>query len=241
MMSLSLLQRMKTKVPAHISTQTVSYEDVMQWRKDAEEQNKIDFKRHSTQWLINHSGMSDRFKSCSFDNYIVDNEAQVKTLAYSKRYADTFAEQFKSGKGFMFVGNPGTGKNHLASAIANQLFASNHSVLIVTVSDLIKMIRDTWAKGSPVTESQIMDKLANVDLLIIDEIGLQKGSEDEQLHLTKIIDKRLYSFKPTSIISNCANSDDIKKYIGFRAFDRLKEGNLFVSVFDWESYRGKAS
>jgi DNA replication protein DnaC len=240
-MNLSLLQRMKAKVPEHISKQAASYEDVLQWRKDAEAQQKIDFKRKATLWLINHSGMSERFKSCSFENYVVGNEDQGKALAYAKRYADTFTEQLKLGKGFMFVGNPGTGKNHLASAIANQLFTSNHSVLIVTVSDLIKMIRDTWSKSSQVTEQQIMNKLTKVDLLIIDEIGLQKGSEDEQLHLTKIIDKRLYSFKPTSIISNCANSSDIKKYIGFRTYDRLKEGNLFGVVFDWESYRGKAS
>ncbi len=238
-MNTSFLEKLKSKIPAHIKPEFGSYEELRAFHKKSE-LNEEYFLRQKADWLVRNSGMSDKFKSCSFESFVVSNEGQSKALAYSKRYEETFSEQLKTGKGFMFVGNAGTGKNHLASSIANNLIAKKYSVLIITISDLIKMVRDSWSKNTALSETQVMSNLASVDLLIIDEVGLQRGTDDEKLHLTKIIDKRLYSFKPTSIISNCTNSEEIKEYIGFRAYDRLKEGSLFALEFNWDSHRGSA-
>lgn len=68
----------------------------------------------------------------------------------------------------IFVGNPGTGKTHLATAIGYQLCQKNHKVLFTTGNSLItKMIEAKDEK----TLSKFFDKASKMDLVIIDEVG----------------------------------------------------------------------
>ncbi|MDK2594409.1 ATP-binding protein [Pseudoalteromonas obscura] len=235
------LIRLQQRMPSHIKpdAKIQSYEDLLALRRADEKKQLEHFSQQRRDWVVRNSGMSDRFKNCTFDNYVAETDCQKKAVHYAQRYADTFQGRLTDGKGFMFIGEPGTGKNHLASAIANHIGRNFKTTLILTVSDLVGLIRQSWSKDNDLTESQVINQITSVDLLVIDEVGLQKGSEDEHLQLTKIIDKRLYSFKPTSIISNCKSVEEIKHYIGFRAYDRLKEGVLFTMHFNWDSYRGK--
>jgi putative replication protein len=55
------------------------------------------------------------------------------------QHGKSYAQNFGGGSfaSFVFSGSPGTGKNHLAAAMGNHLLAAGHSVLVVTIPDLM--------------------------------------------------------------------------------------------------------
>ncbi len=190
--------------------------------------------RHAAK-LAGKSGLNRKFLSCKFENYYCDARGQHQAVAAAKQFVERFAEHVSTGSGFLFMGNAGTGKNHLAAAMANALMARNRSVVVLSVMDVLGRVRESYATKAP--EQKLLDEFCKPELLVIDEVGLQRGTVDEMLWLTRIIDKRLYAMRPTGFITNL-DMAGLKDTLGERAFDRLREGVAMRVKFDWPSYRG---
>ncbi|MCL1123414.1 ATP-binding protein [Shewanella surugensis] len=189
-----------------------------------------------THGLSRASGINTRFLECTFENYQVENPGQKHALHIAKRYAYYFEELRQDGRGFLFTGTPGTGKNHLASAIANELMNELYSVILLNVMDLMSKFRTCYHTNE--SEEQVIARFTRPDLLIIDELGLQRGSVDEMLWLTRLIDKRLYANKPTGFITNLSK-EQLHTLLGERTYERLREAASVMVKFNWESYRVK--
>lgn len=78
------------------------------------------------------------------------------------------------------------------------------------------------------------------DLLVIDEIGVQFGTETEKMILFDILNARYEQVKPSILISNLA-IEELKTYIGERVLDRMWEGGGSILAFTWDSYRKQTS
>lgn len=63
--------------------------------------------------------------------------------------AKSYAQNFGCGgfASFVFSGAPGIGKNHLAAVLGNYLLAAGHSVLVVTIPDLMLRVRECYDDG----------------------------------------------------------------------------------------------
>lgn len=184
---------------------------------------------------LSRAGIPLRFRSKNFDNFIADTDGKEKVLSIAIQFAGDFAKHKTNGTVMVFSGLPGTGKSHLATSIG-QAIMSTSTVLYISAIDAIRLVRDTWRKGSDKTESQVLDELANIDLLILDEVGVQYGKESEQITLFDIIDKRYRDMRPMILLTN-QNKAGMKEFLGDRSFDRLREGGIWVT-FDWPSERG---
>ena len=191
---------------------------------------------HASQRLMESAAIPRRYIDCDFDNYVVDVPGQQTALDVCWDYAEHFAERASKGSSLILCGNPGTGKNHLASAIARTVLSMGRSVLHVTAYDVIARIRQTWQRGiGNSTELEVIRGFAEADLLIIDEVGKTFGSDGERVHLFEVIDHRYRDMKPTIILSN-EGVEGVEKYLGAAAFDRrCQNGGLLL--FDWQSYR----
>ncbi|WP_261921801.1 ATP-binding protein [Shewanella sp. NFH-SH190041] len=235
------MERIKNIGPANAKPRT--WEDIQAERREAEKSYAAEFDARymqaKLQKLFGESGINQHFLSCTFDNFEVQLPEQQKALDYAKRYAELFADYASKGKGFMFSGTPGTGKNHLASAVANYLIAKNKPVVLLSVMDLLSRAKASYGKPG-VTEERLLKEFCRPELLIIDEIGLQRGTQDELLWLTRIIDKRLYANRPTSFITNLG-SKELRELLGDRSFDRIKDATAFFVPFHWMSHRGRMS
>ncbi|MBN6741657.1 ATP-binding protein [Acidithiobacillus sp. MC6.1] len=191
---------------------------------------------HASRRLMESAAIPRRYIDCDFNNYVVDVPGQQTALNVCWNYAEHFEERARKGACLILCGNPGTGKNHLASAIARRVLSMGRTVLHVTAYDVIARIRQTWQRGiGNSTELEVIRGFAEADLLIIDEVGKTFGSDGERVHLFEVIDHRYRDMKPTIILSN-EGVEGVEKYLGVAAFDRLcQNGELLI--FDWQSYR----
>ena len=87
-----------------------------------------------------------------------------------------------AGETMVFSGRPGTG-NHLAIAICHAIMGAGYTALCINALDVIGMIRSTWRKDGERTESDVLRELTAVDLLVIDEVGVQYGTDGEKVIL----------------------------------------------------------
>lgn len=187
--------------------------------------------------LIGRSGLPERYLSRTFDNYRAETEGQQRVLGIAKAYAERFEDRLKHGGGLVFCGKPGTGKTHLAAAICNHVMRElGRSALFLTVLRAVRSVKETWRQGAERTEQDALDALLEPDLLVLDEVGVQFGTESERLILFEIINGRYEDMRPTILLSNLP-VEELEQYIGVRALDRMREGGGAVLAFDWDSYR----
>jgi DNA replication protein DnaC len=187
---------------------------------------------------LNRAGIPLRFRTKSFETFKCDSDGKDRALSVAMEFAANFEQHRRNGTVVVFSGKPGTGKSHLATAIGQEVLQTG-TVLYVSAIDAVRMVRDTWRKGSEKSETQVLEMLASLDLLIIDEVGVQYGTEAEQVTLFDIIDKRYRDQMPMILLTNL-NTAEMKKFLGDRSYDRLREGGKWIA-FDWESQRGKAA
>lgn len=201
-------------------------------RKEAEERQKLVTKRMEASLL--NAGVSKRNLWKKFDSFIVENDKQKEALNHCREIADDVINGRVAKNTFM-IGSVGTGKTHLAASIIHDLVKSK-SVRCIRLIDLMRKLKDSWRRDSDYTETEAINYYANLDLLIIDEVGIQFGSDAEKMFMFDIINGRYENMKPTILISNL-NLSNLKENLGEQVIDRLREDGGKVLVFDWESKR----
>jgi DNA replication protein DnaC len=168
--------------------------------------------------LMQAANIPARFIGRTFDNYRTNTPSQSQALAVVKDYAETFPKHLKAGTGLVLSGLPGTGKSHLAGAVLQHILP-DHVGLYVTCMGMICAIRGTWRKESEKSETEVVQMFANVSLLVLDEIGVQYGTDGEQTIIFDVLDRRYREMMPTILLTN-QDKKGFKEFIGERSFDR---------------------
>lgn len=210
---------------------------------------------------IKNTGIPKRYMDIKLESIIPSNEKQKIIIERCKKYIEKFKELKELGTSLVFTGRPGTGKTHIALSMIDglvsyfcevyynknikevekagsyaDLVSFRQPCLYINTYDLFAKIKSTYNKNSEKTEIDIINKYSTVDVLIIDEVGVQAGSDYESMIMFRIINSRYENMKPTFIISNLSEKD-LSEYVGERTIDRFYENNGAVFIFDWESER----
>lgn len=184
---------------------------------------------------FNRVGIPPRYRDRRFQNYHAATTEQKSAAAHARRYLEMLIAGDCSAS-LVMTGLPGTGKTHLACAVANAYMRKGGEVVFITVAAMIRKIRETYRPDSEFTEQQAINAFRDLDLLILDEVGIQKGDDKEINLLFEIINERYAYLKPTMLLSNLT-VEDMEQLLGARVIDRLKEGGGGVIEFVWSSYR----
>lgn len=197
-------------------------------RKERERQDRCEAR-------LNYAGIPIRFRDRTIENFIAETDGQKEALAAAQAFMARWPEHRKAGTSVVFSGTPGTGKSHLAIAILQAVMETGTGMYL-NVLDLVRMVRDTWRRTGQ-TETELLNVLGGLDLLVIDEVGVQYGTDGEQVILFDVLNRRYRDCRPTILLTNL-KSKEFEQYVGARIFDRLKEGGIWQR-FAWPSYRGR--
>lgn len=185
--------------------------------------------------VLASAGIPKRFLGSSFENFKPCKESDLNFRSI-KKYNATFENIKKKGTSLILCGLPGTGKTHLACALVMALIDAGYHAKYSTSYKLFAHIKSTYNKASTEHETQVIQKYIDCDLLVLDEVGVQFGSDAERVLFYQVINGRYEDVLPTILISN-ENKEGVKNFIGDRCFDRMLDGNGVVLSFDWESHR----
>jgi DNA replication protein DnaC len=157
-----------------------------------------------------------------------------------ERYAETFPALAKRGTNLLLVGPMGTGKTGLACAIANHVVREHAaSAIFISAYGAVRHQRDTWRKRGK-TETEALADLIDPDLLVLDEVGVQVGSDSEMLMLFEVLNGRYANRQPTVLISNlpAQGEHSLRAFLGERLWSRYTDDASFVLACDWPNLRG---
>ena len=187
--------------------------------------------------LLKKSGLGKRFAKRTFENFEKKGLSPELLNAYNK--ALEFAIKFPEvGKGLLFTGPVGTGKTHLAAAVANRLIENLYSVIFGNVTDIITLIKTSYRKDSELTEAEIIKLFTDdTDVFIFDDLGKENTTENTSTLIYQIIN-RLYENEKLVIVTTNFTSAALRKKLGEKGeaiMSRLAEMCEFIKVTgpDW--------
>mgnify|MGYP002640594202 CR=1 FL=1 len=142
----------------------------------------------------------------SFDSAGRGADAQGRqTLQAATTFARAFAEHPEGW--LVLVGDSGSGKTHLAIAIANERLRRGEEVFFAFVPDLLDHLRYTFSPDSRITYDELFDRIKQTSLLILDDLGSQTSSAWATEKLYQIIVHRHNAKLPTIITTRAIPMD----------------------------------
>lgn len=166
-----------------------------------------------TYYLTKLSIMDSELAEASFDNFKTDTKRQKEVLTWSKAMAREWYEGRKGN--VILLGKAGRGKSHLAYSIIKALSDTTKKLgLMVNVTDLLSEIKRDFSK-----EAFWLEKLANVDYLVLDDLGAEKISDWSNSIIYSLLNKRT-----NTIITTNLSANEIRKSYGERITSRILKG-----------------
>jgi DNA replication protein DnaC len=143
------------------------------------------------------------YSHMNFESFNIEEKVTVEEadrLGNAARVAYQYAQ--KPENWLLFVGEFGSGKTHLAAAIANYRRNLGEEVVFLTAPDLLDYLRTTFAPESSVSFDKLFDKVRNVPMLVLDDLGGEAAKPWAQEKLFQILDYRYVGRMPTVITSS---------------------------------------
>jgi DNA replication protein DnaC len=125
---------------------------------------------------------------------------EEQNLKKAHQRAREFAENPQGW--LVLLGGYGSGKTHLAAAIANYCLARGHPTLFIVVPDLLDHLRATYSPNTAVSYDQRFEAVLTAPLLILDDLGTQQTTPWAREKLYQLFNYRYNARLPTVITSN---------------------------------------
>jgi DNA replication protein DnaC len=163
--------------------------------------------------------------------------ADQRLLEEAFRAAREFAED---PQGWLVLSGPyGSGKTHLAAAIANYRAGLGEPAMFVVVPDLLDHLRATFNPSSQVSYDRRFEEIRSAQLLVLDDLGTQATTAWAREKLFQIFNHRYNAGLPT-VITTALSADELGKAEP-RLYARLLDRRVCVFVaFTAPPFRGSS-
>lgn len=133
--------------------------------------------------LLQAANIPERYRHCRFSNFSVDvggrREALLRARSLCSRYVEEFVDSdgVTTETGLLLVGNPGTGKTHLAAATLIELIRRFQvRARFVDCTAMIHEIQASFDSDTSFSKSQVIAPVLEAEVLVLDELGAFKPS-----------------------------------------------------------------
>lgn len=172
-------------------------------RKKQEEREKEKAEKEWQEYQLRenqNTNMRKEFYNKTLSDYQPKTEGQKKAL-------EAVEEMQRTRKGkIILLGSNGAGKTMLGSILAR-----NTGGKIYTMYEIATMIRQSYTPKAEKSELEIVNELATIPFLCIDEVGRIKNTEAVQDWFSYILDKRHSEGLPFMLIGNLHFKKDCKE------------------------------
>ena len=200
-----------------------------------ERQAAEEHRRHlETVEELKRRGFSDTaMREWTFEN---DNGQNPQT-ATARFFVDHWEEMQEKKLGYLFWGHVGSGKSYLAGCIANALMEKEVSVYMTNFAAILNDLAASF-EG----RNEYISRLCRYPLLILDDFGMERGTEYGLEQVFNVIDSRYRSGKPLIVTTNLTLDDlhNPEDTAHSRIYDRLL--SMCVPVrFTGDNFRQEAA
>lgn len=169
--------------------------------------------------------MDEKFQHARLSTFTETYE-NTKLIKIVKNYIINFNKLYDENRGLLLYGPVGTGKSYAAAVIANELLEEKVSVVMTSFIKILKAV------GTFESNNGKIEKINRSKLLIIDDLGAERGTDYALEMVYDIIDSRYRCNKPIILTTNLTieqmkNCEDIRYN---RIYDRIFEMCYPVNV-----------
>lgn len=172
------------------------------------------------------------YESCCIQNMDIPNNFDGVNF---KKAALDFSKRPGS---LLLQGDPGRGKTYFMFALIHSLFEitgyRDHEVRLMNADDLDREAEDQMTRFRSCTD--FLRSLSEVEILFIDDFGVETSKEKGERNYYSLLDKRLSNQRPTVISTNLTD-EEVLRIFGSRIDSRLKQ--CLKLVFDGPDLREK--
>lgn len=172
-----------------------------------------------TRRLEENAGIPPLYRNASLDNFVLPQGNPVAHRELARVLIDVrgFVNQFPNEKrpGLLLVGDPGTGKTHLAVAVLRQIIAKGFAGLFFDYQNLLDRIRSGYDVNSGSSDREAYRFALDSEVLLLDDLGAHRVTDWVEDTVTSIVTYRCNNRKPLIATTNLADAD-----AGGATFDR---------------------
>ena len=159
------------------------------------------------------------FPESDMQYWTFTNADGCKIIWAAEKYVENFDRFIQEGKGLLLHGGVGVGKTFAAACIVNALIDKGRPCLMTNFSRILNTL---WG----IDEKQAyIDSLNKFDLLVLDDLGIERQSEYVQEQVFNVVDSRYRAKLPLIVTTNLPLKElTSPESVGYgRIYDRLLE------------------
>jgi DNA replication protein DnaC len=173
------------------------------------------------------SAIPRKYRTVSLDSPPISDMARdtgrAPVYRAVKEYVEAVDERLAEGEGMWLMGDVGTGKTTLAMLVSKAAVEAGHTVAIYSLPRLLSRIRRTYdAEAGEQSYLEFFERLTEVDLLHVDDLGVEKRSDWVLEQLYAIVNER-YETQRSVVVTTNLDQAALEEQIGPRTVSRLVE------------------